>query len=224
MGNKEKIRVLLQSVQTAFEAFRKGYQKGVLCDELFENFTQSLEKALGMYALKYDFLCGAESLNVDGITTGYAPKKGDTVIMDISVGKDGVWCDVCRTFFIEEVSSEQAAYYEMIYQSIKAGERVLKAGVTARELYEAVNGEYQKQGKRLIHHAGHRIGEEPLLQPQFLPENETSVADGMLVTLESGCYEGFGIRLENVYYVNEQGAENLFEDLMPMGIEEYILR
>lgn len=37
-----------------------------------------------------------------------------------------------------------------------------------------------KYGKTLVHHAGHKIGEKPLMQPQFLSDNETKIACGEL--------------------------------------------
>lgn len=218
------IKSLLEAVAKAYSAFKQGYQKELDCGELFKNFTASLDETLGEYELKYDYLCGKDSVNIDGISEGYVPNTGDTIIMDISVGKEGVWCDVCRTYFIGVVNEEQKTCYEMIYRSIKAGERVLKAGASACEIYKAVNIDYEKCGQTLIHHAGHRIGSEPLMQPQFLAEEPTPVEEGDLVTIESGSYVDFGIRLENDYYIDKDGAENLFEDLMPLRIEEYILK
>ena len=83
---------------------------------------------------------------------------------------------------------------------------------------------YALNGKKLIHHAGHRIGEKPLLQPQFLEENETELVAGQIYTIESGLYEEFGIRLENDYYLTDKKAIDLFEDLLPLKIEEYIIK
>ena len=62
------------------------------------------------------------------------------------------------------------------------------------------------------------------MQPQFLADNETPIVYGGLYTIESGVYEGFGLRLENDYLITENGAIDLFEDLLPLKIEEYILK
>lgn len=221
---KREIRKLLAAVSKAFKEFKSGYRKDVACERLFGNFTDTLNKELGEYELKYDYLCGKDSLNIDGITEGYVPKTGDTIIMDISVGKGGVWCDVCRTYFIGVVNDEQRKVYEMIRRSIKAGEQVLKDGAKASDIYQAVNGIFALRGQELVHHAGHRIGKEPLMQPQFLAGEPAPVEEGDLVTIESGSYLDFGIRLENDYYIDKDGAENLFEDLMPLEIKEYVLK
>jgi Xaa-Pro dipeptidase len=144
--------------------------------------------------------------------------------MDISVGKDGVWCDVCRTFFVLDVTKEQRELFELIKKTVRVGHSALKVGARACDVYNAVNSEYQKSGYTLVHHAGHKIGEEPLMQPQFLADNQTEIECGTTYTIESGLYTTCGIRLENNYLVKNEGAEDLFEQLLPLDIEEYILK
>jgi Xaa-Pro aminopeptidase len=135
-----------------------------------------------------------------------------------------VWCDVCRTFFVGEISSEQRKSFELIKNTVRAGHSALKPSATAESVYLAVNSVYKEQGKTLVHHAGHQIGNEPLMQPQFLEGRKEIIEEGKTYTIESGLYEGFGIRLENNYLVNKEGAEDLFEDLLPLDIEEYLLK
>ena len=112
----------------------------------------------------------------------------------------------------------------MIRSSLRAGERALRAGAVARDIYGAVNAVYEQQGETLIHHAGHRIGSAPLLQPQFLSENDTALLAGETYTVESGLYRDFGIRLENDFLLTNNKAADLFEDLLPLCVEEYILK
>lgn len=221
---KDKIIKNLTAVKNAFESYKKSFKWGTPCEKLFKNFTKSLKKELGEYKIKYDYICGKDSLNIDGHSSGYLLKEGDTIIMDISVYHDGVWCDVTRTFFVGSVSEEQKAVFDLIIRSIRAGERALKSGVKAEELFSAVNGEYLKEGKRLVHHAGHKIGSRCLLQPQFLPQKSRRLKEFDLVAIESGLYQDFGIRLENDYLVQKDGCKNLFEELMPLDIKEYVLK
>ena len=218
-------RDILFAVGKAYRDFAAAFEHGKTTDELFLPFKQSLDKSLGKYEIVYDYIWGADSLGIDGVTTGYIPKAGDTLIMDVSVGVDGVWCDVCRTFFVGEPSDAQVNAYKTILTSVRAGHNALCEGAKACDIYAAVNTVYEGVGKTLVHHAGHRIGEAPLLQPQFLTENSDALIAGNTYTVESGLYEGFGIRLENDYLINETGAEDLFEDILPLDdIKEYILK
>lgn len=218
-------RSVLQAVGKAYKDFYKAFAVGTSTDELFLNFKQSLDESLGQYEMVYDYIWGRDTLGIDGVTKGYIPQKGDTLIMDVSVGVDGVWCDVCRTFFVGEPSSAQIEAYNLILTSLRAGHGALGEGALACEVYEAANAVYERVGKHLIHHAGHRIGDAPLLQPQFLQENRESVVLGNTYTIETGLYEDFGIRLENDFIIEKTGARDLFEDILPLDdIKEYILK
>ena len=207
-------KTILSAVGKAYRDFASAFEHGKTTDELFVAFKQSLDESLGKYEIVYDYIWGPDSLGIDGVTTGYIPKAGDTLIMDISVGVDGVWCDVCRTFFVGEPSPEQTKTYKLILASVRAGHKALSAGASACDIYAAVNAVYENAGKTLVHHAGHRIGDAPLLQPQFLIENSEKIVENNTYTVESGLYEGFGIRLENDYLITKTGAEDLFEDIL----------
>ena len=219
-----EIRASLTAVARAFGRFKAGYRRGVSCGELLFAFEESLKNDLPGCRLQYDFLCGKDTAGIDGVTDAdYVLKPGDAVLIDISVCRDDRWCDVTRTYFVGGYTAEQKETYELIKRSIKAGENALRPGAKAEEIYNAVNAVYAEAGKKLVHHAGHMIGEEPVMQPQFLAGKTAAVEKGVFYAIESGLYGGYGIRLENDYYVNESGAENLFEDFMPLEIEDYIL-
>ncbi len=219
-----QIKNTLKAVAAAYKDFQNAFAQGRTADELFAAFEDSLKRSLGEYEIVYDYIWGKDTLNIDGVTKNYVPQAGDTLIMDISVKKNGVWCDVCRTFFVGEPSEAQRTVFELIKQSLRAGHAALKAGAKACEIYRSVNTVYELSGKTLVHHAGHKIGEAPVMQPQFLDGNETPLVCGDLYTIESGLYEDFGIRLENDYLLTENGAKDLFEELLPLNIKEYILK
>ncbi len=223
-SKKELLNTLLVSVSHAFSNFKMKFQNGITVNELFEPFIETLKNELGEFDILYDYIWGKDTLNIDGVTEGsYIPQTGDSVIMDISVGKNGVWCDVCRTFFVGTVSDEQVHIFELIKKSVKSGEEYLIPDMSADDIYKAVNFVYEKDGKSLIHHAGHQIGKSALEEPRFILNNNAKIEAGHFYTIESGYYGDFGIRLENDYYVDNNNTQNLFEELMSLDIKEYIL-
>ncbi len=219
-----QIEETLKAVGKAFTEFKKNFKFGLNTDMLLLPFIDSLKDSLGEYEIVYDYVWGKDTLNIDGVTKGYIPKEGDTLIMDVSVGKNGVWCDVCRTFFVGKISSEQRVVFDLIKSSIREGQKAIKKGALASDVYKAVNRTFASCGKNLVHHAGHKIGEGCLMQPQFLLENNTELEVGELYTVESGLYQNFGMRLENDFLLTENGAEDLFEEILPLNIEEYLLK
>ena len=211
-------------MSNAFNAFKNAFSLGKNSDELFSVFKNSLDNELKSCEILYDYIWGDDTLGIDGKTQNYIPKIGDTVIMDISIKHGGVWCDVTRTFFVGEPSKSQAQVFDMLKCAMKSGENAIKIGAKACDIYNAVNSVYLKNGCELVHHAGHKILTEAVMQPQFLPEKDGVIESGAFYTLEPGFYKDFGIRLENDYLLTDSGLENLFEGLMPLDIKEYILK
>ena len=68
-----------------------------------------------------------------------------------------------------------------------------------------------------------QIETAPVEKPLFLKSGQETLKNGFY-TIESGLYKDFGMRLENDYFVDEAGATNLFENLMPLVAKEYILK
>ena len=223
MESRKKIEEALLVIKNAYNAFKNAYKQGVTSTELLNVFLGEIKKSLPNSEVEYDFLVGEETKLIGGVTENYVPKKGDPILIDISVKNGGVWCDVCRTYFVGEITRTQLEVYEMIKRSIKAGESVLKTGAKVNELYNAVNAEYEKCGYNLVHHSGHQIETAPVEKPLFVASGNEILKDGFY-TIESGLYKDFGMRLENDYFVDKNGATNLFENLMPLEAKEYILK
>lgn len=219
------VDTILEAVRDAFAAFKSSYTPSKTAKELFTAFTDSLDASLGEYELIYDYLVGADSANIDGVTDDdYLPQTSDPILMDISVGKGGVWCDVCRTYFVGSPTEEQRKKYKIIMEALLAGAAALRVGAVAEEVYHAVNGVFTPHGYTLVHHAGHRLGDAPLLQPQLLEGRCEKLASGEYYTVEPGLYSEYGIRLENDFLLTNEGACDLFMSHMPLDIEEYILK
>ena len=219
------INRILYAVADAYRRYKENFTPGKTAKELFAPFLAVLDEKLGKYEIVYDYLIGPDTVNIDGKTDdGYIPREHDTVLMDISVGALGVWCDVCRTFFVGEPTEEQRAVFNLVRSSLRGGAMALSPGAVAEDIYRGANESYSPAGLSLVHHAGHRIGDAPLLQPQFLEGNKTPLVIGEHYTVETGIYSDFGLRLENDYKLCENGGVDLFENLLPLEIEEYILK
>ncbi len=223
MNKLEKTNKILESIKNAFNSYKTNFDMNKSSDELFNNFKVVLDKELKDYEILYDYIIGEESKNIDGITKNYYPKINDSIIMDISVKFDEVWVDVTRTFFVKKYTSKQKEAYYMIFRSIRNGESILKNGVSGDTVYNEVNKEFILNKMNLVHHAGHLISNEPVSVPEFIENENNIVKTGDIVAIESGIYKDFGIRLENDYLVLNDRCINLFEELMPIDIEEYVL-
>lgn len=61
------------------------------------------------------------------------------------------------------------------------------------------------------HGLGHSLGLEIYEEPRFNPTDETLLRPGMVITVEPGIYipGAFGVRIEDMVLITEDGYENL---------------
>ena len=158
---------------------------------------------------------GANSSKPHGVPTGKEIQAGDFVTMDFGCIVDGYCSDMTRTVAVGHVTDEMQTVYDTVLNAQLAGIAACKAGVTGRE----VDGAARKviadagYGNAFGHGFGHGVGLEIHEAPTAGPRGETPLPAGSIVTAEPGIYlpGKFGVRIEDMLYVIEDGCINLTE-------------
>ena len=169
-----------------------------------------------------DIISGTRTADIEGDATDRVMESGELLLLDLQVKHEGVWSDLTRVYFMGKPSDEQISVYNQVLSALSAGEKLLKEGTRACDIYhgmrKAIGNEFA-----FTHHGGHRIGEESVAEPRFIPECEDVLKEGMVVTLEPAVYlpEKFGIRLENNYKITKDGFIRL--DNLSLDINDYII-
>ena len=143
-----------------------------------------------------DVIGGIRSGAIEGLPTDYVLRCGDALILDLQPGYDGWYADTTRTFFIGKASEEQRAVYTAVAATLSRLEALLRPGVRACDVYYAMQRSLAEFGYTCPHHAGHALGSEKLLAPEFVEDCTDELCEGMFVALEPGVYlsERFGVR------------------------------
>lgn len=169
-----------------------------------------------------DIVSGERSADIEGESTDRIVKDGDTLIIDIQFFDGEMWSDITRTYLFGKPQDLAVKLYQKTEKALKNAEKLLKNGTKCADLYDFLQKEINSPYS-FKHHAGHLIGDKPLIKPQFLPDCDERLKTGMAVTLEPGIYlpEEFGIRIENNYLITENGYETLFD--YTESIENFII-
>ena len=217
MSVEAGVRRALEANRAAYEALRAKLCAGMTEEDAFGIVREAVDAVCGAESHEFigDFVGGARSGAIEGPATGYAFRRGDAFILDLSVRRGETWSDTCRTFFFGEPSERQREAYETVLECQKLGEGVVRAGVRCEDVKREVEAFLVSRGLggRMPHHVGHAVGPKPYMKPAFELGDTSLLEEGVVCTLEPGLYFGgeFGIRVENDYLVGANGLANLFE-------------
>lgn len=141
-------------------------------------------------------------------------KKGDIVLIDIGVRKQGYHSDMTRTQFFGNPHPELEKIYHIVKEAQALALNQVKEGITSIQLdkiardYISDHGYGPNFGHSLGHGVGLEIHETPFLRSK---PPEITIKAGMCITIEPGIYlPGLGgVRIEDAVIVTKEGLINL---------------
>lgn len=140
-------------------------------------------------------------------------QRGDCAVFDIFTPIGRYWCDMTRTVFFEEAGEEQRRVYDLVRRANQAAIERIRPGVllcdidqTARNII--AEGGY---GPYFTHRLGHGIGLDCHEPADVSSASAIPAQPGMVFSVEPGIYlpGRFGVRIEDLVLVTEQGCEVL---------------
>lgn len=153
-------------------------------------------------------------------------RPGDSILIDMGSPFKKYNSDMTRTFFWKSVSDRQRLVYETVLKANTEAEKAIRCGMTceavdkiARDIIsEAGFGDY------FTHRLGHFIGINEHDPGDVNVGNLDTTHPGMCFSIEPGIYlpGEFGVRVEDLVIVQENGAEVLNSDpkqLEILGLE-----
>jgi len=135
-------------------------------------------------------------------------KKGDLVVVDLTLRYKGYVSDSTRTFAMGKISQQASDAYEIVKESQRLGLKAVKPKVNCKDVDFAcrkyIDG--KNFGKYFIHSTGHGIGLEVHEVPNVSYKSETKLEENMAITVEPGIYipNKFGIRIEDSLIVKQK--------------------
>lgn len=133
--------------------------------------------------------------------TGRKFRKGDMIVVDLTLRHAGYIADATRTFALGSATAEMKKVYSIVQESQKAGLEAAKAGITCGQVDAACRDLIANRGyeKMFIHSTGHGIGLDVHEPPWLRMKNNEVLQPNMAVTVEPGIYleNKFGVRIED---------------------------
>ncbi|MEE1279928.1 MAG: aminopeptidase P family protein [Oscillospiraceae bacterium] len=210
----EKIKAAQKITDDAFEYILGRIEEGRSEKELALELEFYL-RSNGASAAAFDivFVGGKNSSLPHGVPGEYRLKKGDFITIDFGADVDGYKSDMTRTIALGSVSDEQKKVYETVLLAQKTALGQIKTGKCCNEIDKAARNIISNAGYGdcFGHALGHGVGLEIHEFPNFSPKCTSVLEKGMILTVEPGIYlpEKFGVRIEDMVLITENGIENL---------------
>ncbi len=157
-------------------------------------------------------------------SSGRKVAKNELLLIDMGAIVDGYCSDCTRTAATGELDDQAAEVYELVRAAQQTALAAIRAGVSGRDADAAARDPIAAagHGQRFGHGLGHGVGLEVHESPRLSRRSEEALEAGDVVTVEPGVYlpGRFGVRIEDLVSVTEDGCRNLSgftKDLLVVG-------
>lgn len=210
----EKIRAAQALAEAAYAyilpRIREGRTELSLAAELEYYMKQN-----GASGPSFDTICvsGTRSSLPHGTPTDAVLEKNCFITMDFGCKLDGYCSDMTRTVCLGKADEEMKRVYETVLSAQETALEKIRAGLTGKEIDAAARDviALAGYGASFGHSLGHGIGLKVHEAPSFSPSYEEEIPAGAVMSVEPGIYlpGKFGVRIEDLVVVREDGYENL---------------
>ena len=154
---------------------------------------------------------GPNGADPHGFATDRVICKGDFVTMDFGCVMNGYGSDMTRTVAIGYATDEMKNIYNIVLEAQLAGIAAARAGIPGYEIDAAARNVITKAGygQYFGHGFGHSLGLDIHELPGANLSGKAIMPVGCAVSAEPGIYipGKFGVRIEDVMILHENGAE-----------------
>lgn len=172
-------------------------------------------RSMGSEGVAFDFIVvsGKNSSLPHGVPTDKKIEKGDFVTMDFGAVVDGYRSDMTRTVAIGSATDEQKNVYNTTLMAQLAALDAIKSGTVCGNIDKIARDIIYNAGYTgcFGHSLGHSVGIDIHETPNLSPNGKAVLTVGNVVTVEPGIYleNKFGVRIEDMVCVTENGCDNL---------------
>ena len=172
-------------------------------------------RKLGSEGVSFDFIVvsGKNSSLPHGVPTDKVVENGDFVTMDFGAVVGGYRSDMTRTVAVGHATDEMVKVYDTVLEAQLRAINGIKAGVLGKEVDALARDYIYGAGYEgyFGHGTGHSVGIFIHENPSCNPRGTTPLLENVIMTVEPGIYlpEKFGVRIEDMVVVKQNGCENI---------------
>jgi Xaa-Pro aminopeptidase len=214
----EEVEALFRAAQQADRAMQAAIEAcgpGVTEQEVAWEAEVAFRKD-GAEAVAFTIVAAGENGAYPHHDTGQrAIRAGEGVVIDIGASLNSYMSDITRTAHVGEPSGEFQRVYDVVLEANEKGRAAVCPGIPAQKVDAAARRVVEEAGfgAYFIHRTGHGIGLDTHEAPWIMEGNDQPLEPGMAFSVEPGVYlpGRFGVRIEDIVVVEEEGVRTLTE-------------
>lgn len=177
--------------------------------------TNEIDYAIGKQNASASFTTvtafGANAAYPHHVASAKKLTKGDAILLDFGIKKEGYCSDMSRTIFWHDASTKSKKVYQTVYDAQQKSIEYIQRQLAKQETIhpgtvDQVARDYLiKQGLPQFNHASHGIGLECHELPYFSPTSPIMLEENMVFSIEPGCYlpGELGVRIEDLFTIQK---------------------
>jgi len=212
-----QIRKALILHRQAYELIKKEVKPNVTEKEILntlENFVKSKNAGFSFPPI---IASGPHSCFPHARVTDRKIRSNEPVLLDMGIDIHGYKSDLTRMIFLGRIPRFVREAHDFVRRAQALAIEHIQPGRRAGEIDRQARNYLTKNrlGKFFGHSLGHGVGLEIHENPRISPLSSTILKEGMIFTVEPAVYipRKFGIRIEDMVLVTQQGCEVLSEHI-----------
>jgi Xaa-Pro aminopeptidase len=211
----DQIRESQQITEAVFDHVLSLLEPGVTEREIAAEITyQHLKRGADEMSFDPIVASGPNGARPHARPTDRTLRGGELVVLDMGGIRTGYASDMTRTVSLGPPSDAAHSAYDVVRTAQEKALDAARAGLTGKQLDAVARDTIEEAGLAdfFSHGLGHGIGLEVHEWPRVSRTVDDELPVGACVTIEPGVYvpeKGFGIRIEDIVVLREDGCENL---------------
>lgn len=212
-----QIRKALSLHHQAYEFIKKQVKPGVSEKEIFntlENFVKSKNAGFSFSPI---IASGPNSCFPHARITDRKIRPNEPVLIDMGIDLNGYKSDLTRMVLLGRIPRFVRQVHDFVRRAQVLAIEHIRPGLRADEIDAQARNYLAKNrlGKFFGHSLGHGVGLEIHEDPRISKSSSTILKEGMIFTVEPAVYVPgkFGIRIEDMVLVTQQGCEVISGDI-----------
>ena len=216
----EEIRQMRKALalhRQIYEFIKKEVKPGVTEKEIYDTLENFVKSKNAGFSFPPIIAAGPNSCFPHARVSDRKIRANEPVLIDLGIDLQGYKSDLTRMILLGRIPRFVREAHDFVRRAQALAMEYIQPGRRASEVDEQARNYLAKNrlGKFFGHSLGHGVGLEIHENPRISQSSSTILKEGMIFTVEPAVYipHQFGIRIEDMVLVTQQGCEVLSEHI-----------